>query len=131
MCHSLWIMHSNSPGDNTSPSTNVMIVNNSVAPVAFFRRDVNANSVVADETVDFVDEWSSPTRAPPRSRSWFCCANEARDTARQPNLRRRPMSCHYSIVRTEPKSQSEIVNLIIQYSDFCYFIFVFFFSFYF
>lgn len=105
----MWKMHSNSPGDSSHKSA--MIVNKFLAPGAFAEHDVNANDAVqmgADETVDFIDEWSSPTRGPPRSKSWFCCSNDARES-RQPNLRHRPLSCHYSIVRSEPKSQSDIV----------------------
>lgn len=116
-------MHSSSPGLS---SQSTMLMNSLLVPhnnrEFISSRDVNANSVggvsnMADDdesgdAVDFVDEWSSPTHGPPRSRSWFCCANDAAD-AHQPNLRRRPLSCHYSIVRTEPKSQAEIVIPII------------------
>lgn len=73
--------------------------------------DANANPAVQsnDEPYDFLEEWTSPMHVP-RSKSWFCCSNDNARDVRQPNMRRRPLSCHYSIVRTEPKSQSDIVN---------------------
>lgn len=58
---------------------------------------------------NFTDEWSSPVHLA-RSRSWFCCSHEKSNELEPPPLNRpRPISCRYSIVRTEPKSQSEIV----------------------
>lgn len=100
-------MHSNSPG--FFKSSNTTIANHLITnPSDMNEDDVNANSVIACND-DYLDEWISPIHVP-RSRSWFCCANDGAD-ARQPNLRRRPLSCHYSIVRNEPKSQSDIVNV--------------------
>lgn len=69
-------------------------------------------NLIFDDTKDDIDEWSSPAHIP-QSRSWFCCSNEKSNDFEQPPLRARPLSCRYSIVRTEPTSQSDIVNIII------------------
>ena len=72
----------------------------------------NVNKAISDGQSydDFQNDWSSPTHIA-RSNSWFCCSNETRE--QQPSLhRRRPISCQYSIIRNEPKSQSEIVKIV-------------------
>lgn len=86
---------------------------------------------------NLTDEWSSPVHLA-RSRSWFCCSHEKSNELEPPPLNRpRPISCRYSIVRTEPKSQSEIViarlfamcrcTLRVNSKSLCNFLFLFFF----
>lgn len=82
---------------------------------------VHKNNDIFDDTVcdNLTDEWSSPVHLA-RSRSWFCCSNEKSNELEPPPLNRpRPISCRYSIVRTEPKSQSEIVIARLTSLPFC------------
>lgn len=107
--------NNNSTSSNNNNNNNSECTTNVQNAMQFFRNGLhNQNdNELFDESLDGLDDWPSPMRLV-RSRSWFCCANEKSERAEQPSIRSRPLSCRYSIVRTEPKPQSHIVGNIVK-----------------
>lgn len=108
------MIHYTSPSHQLNPICNNNNNNNNISNnnINIFRNGLhneNDNDIF-DDSIDGLDDWPSPMRLA-RSRSWFCCANEKNDRLEQPSIRSRPISCRYSIVRAEPKSQSQIVRV--------------------
>lgn len=77
------------------------------------RIDDENNVFGSDDDLNIERNWTTsaalPTRDFVENRNWFCCTHERRPNAEQPTFRSRPLSCRYSVIRSEPKSQSEIV----------------------
>lgn len=96
-------MHCTSPGISHFSFTNVLQNNH-----------LCSNQHIDDDLYDGprnenLNEWWTSKGHQADNRNWFCCSNEQQNGRNQPNLRPRPLSCRYSIVREEPKSQSDIV----------------------
>lgn len=100
-------MHCTSPVHDENHSLNRMLP-----------KDYNRNCVDSENNNGFVDNinddelydgWPSPMQNLVQNRTWFCCSNERRNDPEQAPIRFHSISRRYSIIRTEPTSQSEIV----------------------
>lgn len=99
-------MHCTWPGRDENNSLNQMITNDSNR-IQVYGESVDFFGDGDDDELN--DGWPSPARSLMRNSVWLCCSNERGSDPEQPAIRFRPISRRYSIIRTEPTSQSEIV----------------------
>lgn len=100
-------MHCTSPGRDENHSLSRML-----------SKDLNRNCVDSEnngfvgdlDDDELYDGWPSSTQM--QNRDWLCCSNDRRNDPEQPPIRFHSISRRYSIIRTEPTSQSEIVFLL-------------------